>query len=428
MRKSKLMLVGASAVLFAPGAWATNGYLALGYGPVSVGLAGSCVAVTDSAMCAANNPAVISSMDNRWELGLDFFMPYRGYKANNDGWTPSPPYPSIPAGKEDSKNNLFLIPSFAYTQKIDAVSNLGVIVGGQGGMNTEYDTAVFRNFNNPGGQASSPTGIDMAQLFVGLDYSRRIEKDHTLAIMPVFAVQYLEAKGLQPFRPWSASPDNVTNNGKDWSYGAGVRFGWLWDAMPELKIGASYQTKLWMTRFKDYEGLLADNGDFDVPPILDLGFSYRFHPQWRFSFNYQRIWYDKIPAIGNAADLRFPIPPQPILGTDNGLGFGWNNVNVYKFGLSYEYDPEWTFRTGFSHASSTFDNEQALFNILAPAVVRNHYTLGVGKKFSKDSELNLAFMYAPENKVHGTNPNTGPQTGYVYMDQWQIGIGWTSKF
>lgn len=426
MRKWAINLVSASTVFLAPAAWATNGYLALGYGPVSVGMGGACVAITDSAMCAANNPAVISGMDNRWELGLDFFMPDRGFKANNDGWPA--PFPSIPAGKYESKNDLFLIPNFAYARKLDETSTLGLIVGGQGGMNVEYDSAVFQNFNNPGGSASSPTSMDLAQLFIGLDYSKRINKEHSLAIMPVFAVQYLEAKGLQPFQPWSASSSNVTNNGRDWSYGGGLRLGWLWDVNPDFKIGASYQTKLWMTRFEDYEGLLADNGDFDIPPVLDLGFSYRFHPQWRFAFNYQFIRYEAIPAVSNAADLQFPFPPAPVLGTDNGLGFGWDNANVFKVGLSYDYQPDLTFRAGFSHGSETFGNEQALFNILAPAVVRNHYTLGVGKKFSKDTELNLALMYAPENKVHGTNPNTGPQTGYLYMDQWLVGIGWTAKF
>ncbi len=424
--KSKLLLAGASAALLAPSAWATNGYLALGYGAVSVGQGGTCVAISDSAMCAASNPATLSGAGNRWEVGLDLFMPDRGFKANNDAQTP--PYPSITPGKYESENNIFFIPNFAYSRKLDETTTVGVIVGGQGGMNVEYDSAVFRNFNNPGGVASSPTSMDLAQLFVGLDYAKRIDDQHTLAVMPVFAVQYLEAKGLQPFQPWSNHPDKVTNNGKDWSVGGGVRLGWLWDVNKELKIGASYQTKLWMTRFEDYEGLLAEDGDFDVPPMLELGFSYRFHPQWRFAFNYQWIGYSQVDSVHNAADLVFPLPPQPVLGTDNGLGFGWDNVNVFKFGLIWDYQPDLTFRAGYSYATDTFDDTQALFNILAPAVVKSHFTLGVGKKVSPESEVNLALMYAPENKVHGTNPNTGPQTGYLYMDQWQVGLSWTAKF
>ena len=425
MRKIPSALVAVAAALFGQSVSATNGYLALGYGPMSVGQAGACVAITDSPMCAANNPAVLSSIDNRWEIGVDLFMPDRGFKANNDAQTP--PYPSIPPGTYESNNDWFLIPNFAYNRKLDDSTAVGLIVGGQGGMNVEYDSAIFRNFNNPGGVASSPTSMDLAQLFVGLAYSKRINDQHTLGLMPVFAVQSLEAKGLQPFQPWSASPDNVTNNGKDWSYGGGLRLGWLWDANDALKIGASYQTKLWMTRFSDYKGLLAEGGDFDVPPILDLGFSYRFHPQWRFAFNYQFIQYEDVASVSNPADLVFPMPPQPVLGTNNGLGFGWDNVNVYKFGLSWDYKPDLTFRAGYSYATDTFQNIQALFNVLAPAVVKEHFTLGVGKKLASNNEINLAVMYAPEERVHGTNPNTGPQTGYLYMDQWQVSLGWTFR-
>lgn len=425
MNKVKLGLFGVVTALVGQSASATNGYLALGYGAVSVGQAGACVAITDSAMCAANNPAVLTSIDNRWELGVDLFMPDRGFKANNDAQTP--PYPSIPPGKYKSENDWFLIPNFAYNRRLDDTTALGLVVGGQGGMNVEYDSAVFRNFNNPGGVASSTTSMDLAQLFIGLDYAKRLNDQHTLAVMPVLAVQSLKVKGLQPFQPWSESPDKVTNNGRDWSYGGGVRVGWLWDANEALKIGASYQTKLWMSRFDDYKGLLAEGGDFDVPPILDLGFSYRFHPQWRFAFNYQFIQYEAINSVSNSADLVFPIPPQPMLGTDGGLGFGWDNMHVYKFGLSWDYKPDLTFRAGYSHATDAFENTQALFNILAPAVVKDHFTFGVGKKLSPQSEINLAVMYAPEEKVSGTNPNTGPQTGYLYMDQWQISLGWTFK-
>lgn len=425
MKKNCYILITMSAVLFGHNASATNGYLALGYGAASVGQAGACVAITDSAMCAANNPAVLSGIDNRWEIGVDLFMPDRGFKANDDFQTP--PYPSIPPGKYESGNDWFLIPNFAYNHRLDDTSAIGLLVGGQGGMNVEYGSPVFRNFNNPGGVASSPTSMDLAQLFFGLAYSKRINDQHSLGVMPIFAVQSLEARGLQPFQPWSASPENVTNNGKNWSYGGGVRVGWLWNPNEKLSVGASYQTKLWMSRFDDYKGLLADGGDFDVPPILDLGFSYRFHPQWRLAFNYQYIQYDEIPSVSNRADLVFPIPPQPVLGTSDGLGFGWDNLNVYKFGLIWEYKPDLTFRAGYSYATDTFQNTQALFNVLAPAVVKEHFTLGLGKKLGTNNEINLAVMYAPEEKVHGTNPNTGPQTGYLYMDQWQVSLGWTFR-
>jgi len=426
--KKQLATIAIAATLLASGqAAATNGYFNIGYGPVSKALAGACVAVTESAMCAAQNPAVLSSLrdKDRMEVGAALFSPDRGFKADDNAQ--SPPYASIPPGKYDSKNDFFLVPHFAYTRKLDEQTAIGLIVGGNGGLNTEYDDDIFRNFSSPGNVASSPAGMDLIQMFAGFDFSRKINPQHTLAVMPILAVQRLEAKGLEPFQPFSLHPDKVTNNGNDWSYGAGVRIGWLWQATDALAIGASYQTKTWMTKFDEYKGLLAEDGNFDIPPIIDLGFAYRFLPKWMLAFNYQRIQYEKIPAVSNDADLVF-MPGEILLGTDDGLGFGWKDVNVYKLGMEWEYRPDLRFRAGFGYTSDTFEGSQALFNILAPAVVKKHFTLGLGKTLKKGNEINLSVMYAPNEKVRGTNPNTGPQTGYVEMSQWEVEIGAVFKF
>jgi len=427
MKKFTLVSVFGAGLLLTSQVMATNGYFSHGYGPISKSLAGACVAITSSAMCSANNPAIIARMDNQWEIGAALFTPDRGFEANDDFQNPPVDFAFIPPGTYDSENDYFLIPHFAYTRKLDENMSVGVVVGGQGGMNTEYDSAVFSNFSSPGNVASSPTGMDLVQMFTGLNFAWKLNQQHSLAIMPVLAVQRLEVEGLEPFQPFSKHPDHVTNQGKDWSYGGGVRIGWLWQANDQLDIGASYQTKLWMTEFDDYKGLLAEEGDFDIPPIIDLGFAYRFIPNWTLAFNYQRIQFEEVASVSNAADLVFS-PGTTLLGTSNGLGFGWEDIDVYKIGLQWEYRPDLSFRAGFGYASETFEDIQALFNVLAPAVIRRHFTFGIGKKLASDNEVNLAIMYAPEEEVHGTNPNTGPQTGHVEMSQWDLELGWTFRF
>jgi long-chain fatty acid transport protein len=71
---------------------------------------------------------------------------------------------------------------------------------------------------------------------------------------------------------------------------------------------------------------------------------------------------------------------------------------------------------------------QSLFNVLAPATVQEHYTVGVSKKIGKNQEFDFGFAYVPKKIVHGTNPNTGPQTGSLQMRQWQISLGWNWYF
>lgn len=425
MKKYLSPLAALVLLLFSVSGMATNGYWSHGYGPKSKSMAGACVAMSFGAMCAAANPGSLAVVGNRFEIGAALFAPSRGFTANDDAMTP--PFASIPPGKYESENDFFFIPHFAYNRMLDDVSSIGLAFGGNGGMNTEYDSAVFANFNNPAGSASSPTGIDMMQAFLGLTYSRKLNDQHSIGISPIIAFQIFEATGLEPFKAFSIAPDKLTNNGHDFSWGAGLRVGWLWQVNDLLNIGASYQSRLYMTEFDDYAGLFAEEGNFDVPANLDIGFAYHFTPEWTFAFNYQHIFFSDIAALGNDSGMAF-IPPGPYLGCDDCLGFGWDDVDVYKFGLQWQLRDDLALRAGYSWGSDAFEGSQALFNILAPAVVKEHFTFGFGKKLAGGSEINFALAYMPENEVKGTNPNTGPQTGSVYMDQWEMELGWATSF
>jgi len=432
MKKQFISLAFATTLALPTATLATNGYWSHGYGPKSKSMAGACVAMAFGAMCTASNPGSLVLVGNRIEAGGALFLPKRGFTADNNASPIGPPNgpASITPGEYDSGNNIFLIPHFAYNRMIDANSSIGITMGGNGGMNTEYDTAVFQNFGNPmypKTMASSPTGMDLMQMFAGVTYSRRLNEQHSVGIAPIFALQAFEAYGLEPFTSFSKHPDKVTNNGHDMSYGAGLRLGWLWQVNDRLNIGASYQTKLWMSDFEDYKGLFADEGNFDVPANYDVGFSYKLTPKWTFAFNYQGINFEGVNAIGNASDLVF-MPGTTLLGTEDGLGFGWKDAHVYKFGLQWEYNPEWTFRAGYSYASEIVPSTQALFNVLAPAVVKHHYTVGFGKKLNKDHEINVAISYMPNETVYGSNMNTGPQTGSIEIGMWDIEIGWGMRF
>ena len=154
MNKFPRLLAALILLSFSVSGIATNGYWSHGYGPKSKSIAGACVAMSFGAMCAASNPGSLAVVGNRLEIGAALFMPSRGFTADDNAMTP--PFASIPPGDYESDNEYFLIPHFAYNRMLDDVSSIGVAFGGNGGMNTEYDSAIFRNFNNPAGSASSP--------------------------------------------------------------------------------------------------------------------------------------------------------------------------------------------------------------------------------------------------------------------------------
>ncbi|TNG03443.1 MAG: transporter [Gammaproteobacteria bacterium] len=424
-------------IMTVPAAHATNGYMSHGYGTTSKGMAGAGSALPRDTLSIFNNPAGLVRLGRRYDAEFELFSPKREYKANADFAPPPPPPFSVPPGTEESENDYFLIPSFGINFPLDDRSTVGLAIAGQGGMNTEYDTATFANFAAPPGTpanptgaftATEPTGVDLAQMAFALTYARELDAfarlgitRQSIGITPILAAQRFKARGLQPFKALSASPDKLTDNGYDYSYGGGIRVGWLGSLLnDQLNVGISYQSKLWMTDFDDYEGLFAGGGEFDIPAVLNFGIAFALTPELTVVADYKRIYYGDIDALSNTNDVSFGqiiSNPDNRLGGDDGLGFGWEDINVYSVGLQYQVNDNLTLRAGYSDADEPWKDVNTLFNVLAPATVEKHASLGATYKLDKQSRVNLAFTHAFENTIEGTSQFTGPQTGHVRMSQ-----------
>jgi long-chain fatty acid transport protein len=291
---------------------------------------------------------------------------------------------------------------------------------------------------NPNGYltATTPTGVNLEQLFMEIPYTYKFgDGKQSVGIAPVFAVQSFEAKGLEPFRAASVSPDNVTNNGKDWSYGVGLHLGWYGQINDQLALGLSYRTQTWMTKLSDYKGLFADGGDFNIPAMLNFGVAYKARPNVTVAFDYQRIFYGEIDSLANSNDKDlspcFTQSPKPAycLGGKDGLGFGWNSMDVFKLGVKYDHSEKLSFMAGASYNSEFSSGRQALFNVLAPATIRWHLTLGASYRYSNSDAFNVSFAYMPKETVDGTSPSiTQAQTGSIYMEQKEIEVSWSHHF
>lgn len=403
------------AVALSTPAWATNGYFSHGFGTASKAMAGAGMALPQDTLIAASNPAGMLHIGERMDIGLALFNPERGYVADSNGG-------AIPPGKQDSDNTAFLVPSFGRNWQLNEESTLGLSIGANGGMNTEYSDNPFRNF----GPSTNPAGIDLTQVFIGVTWAHQLSEKHSIGITPMAIVQSLKVQGLQPFQPLSIHPNHVTNRGRDWSTGAAIRIGWLGKMNDRLDVGASVQSRGYMSEFDKYKGLLAEEGDFDLPPQINLGLAWKFNDRLTGVVDYQHIFYSEIDSLANPNDLIFAPPNN--LGGDDGLGFGWDDVGVIKLGLQWQYSDSITLRTGYSYASEAIDHEDGLFNILAPAVVKHHVSVGGTWHYAKDAEVNFAFTHAPEKTTNGSNPNTAPQTGSLYLEANELEISWSKRF
>jgi long-chain fatty acid transport protein len=291
-------------------------------------------------------------------------------------------------------------------------------------------------------------GVDLAQGVIAPTLSFKVHEKHTLGASLLIGIQRFSAYGLGNFQcftktgasgcattggAYSLTPsDGLTNNGHDWAYGAGVRVGWIGEVHPRLSLGAAVASKVYMTEFDDYDELFAEDGKFDIPANFTVGLTFKATPDLNLSFDFQRIYYEGVNSISNAgptmADFG-PTGPSPknLLGADDGFGFGWENINVYRIAADYRYNNEWNFRAGYSYNDQPIPDDQLLFNILAPATPKQHATVGFTYRPSNQSEWHFAYMHAFEEKVTSNQTAFG-MPGEIKMFQNLFDLSYSYKF
>jgi long-chain fatty acid transport protein len=392
------------ALLSSTNGYATDGYFAHGYGVKSQGMGGVGIALPQDALAAASNPAGMGLIGDRVDVGVTWFRPQRQSEIiDNAGG------PAVNGTYNANDKENFFIPEFGYNRQVNSDVTLGVSVYGNGGMNTDYNRAVPL-------LGTTPAGIDLIQLFVAPTATWKITPANTVGVSLNLAYQRFKATGLELF--------GLTNNGYDSSYGAGVHIGWISQLNDTVSLGATYQSKTYMSKFDKYSGLFAEQGDFDIPSSYGLGIAIKATPTVSLAADVQRINYSDIKSVGNLSLSNLAHG----LGADNGPGFGWKDVTAVKLGASYAYNNALTLRAGYNHSTQPIRNTETLFNILAPGVVQDHVTLGATWVLENKSEISLAYMHAFENSVHGNQSLSGFGGGEanlkMYEDSLGIAYGW----
>jgi long-chain fatty acid transport protein len=412
-----ILAVAVTAALCAPmGAMATNGYFGHGIGMKSMGMGGAGIAMAQDSLASATNPAAAALVGNRIDFGLNLFMPDRSSKVSGAG------APGANGSYDGNETSMFPIPEFGYNRDLGNDMAFALTVVGRGGMNTDYDKE-FTLFS--GGSGEKP-GIDLAQLYISPTFAMKVNPDHSLGITLNLIYQRFKADGLDGFAGSSSDGTSLTGNGYSSSKGYSIGLGWSGKVSPTVTAGLTYTTKADMSEFDDYAGLFAEQGDFDIPATLGLGIAAEVDPAVTVAFDVTKIYYSDVKSIANPlANFFIPAP----LGADNGAGFGWEDMTVYKLGVSWKYQSDLVLRAGLNHGKNPIPDSETMFNFLAPGVVENHLTLGATKTLSNGAELTFMFMHAFEKEVKGSGSIPGAFGGGevdIKMSQNSLGIayGW----
>jgi long-chain fatty acid transport protein len=396
IHKIKLLAVSVAAACALPlAAHATNGYFAPGYGAASIGMGGVGVAFAQNSLSAGANPAGIVDVGMRADIGVGFFNPVRSAATGTPaGGTSAFGF----NGEADSSNRYYPIPGMGYVMPWSDRMSLGVAVLANGGMNTTYKP----NFYKFGAFGSETLGVNLVQVLMPITVAYKTDTHNAFGVSAVLGAQAFSARGLQAFGAFgiSSDPAHLTNNGTDFAQGAGIRVGWRGKFLDDdrLTLGATYASKVYMSRFSKYSGLFAGGGNFDIPANYAVGIAFKATPATTVALDVQRILFSGVPSIGNRGpDANLVVNANNQLGQDGGLGFGWKDQTVYKLGVNYKYNNFWELRAGFNYGKSPIPDDQLAFNVLAPATVERHYTVGFTYSPDKSSAITMAYLRAADN-------------------------------
>jgi long-chain fatty acid transport protein len=362
----------------------------------------------------------MSLIEERADFSLMLFSPIREAALGNNLEV-----------RKKSKRDFFVIPNGGFKYQLNDQLSWGISVYANGGMNTTYTRNIFHETAGKPVEATNigTLQIDMGQGIIAPTLSYQITPEHSFGIAPLIGVQYFKAKGLGNFIGFTenSAGTDLTDTAYDFAYGTGIRAGWIGQIHPMVTLGASASSKIYMTEFHQYSDLFAENGGFDIPANFTTGIALHPRSDLTLSFDYERIFYGDVKSIANKGPILGPAIPvgQSVLGADNGIGFGWDDIDVFRIGLQYEVNQDLTLRAGYSWNDRPFGGDQLLFNVIAPAVTNKHMTFGLSYSPSEFGEWNLSYQHAFKEHVSSEQTAFGvPGSLSMYQNAFEIGYSW----
>ncbi len=463
-RNRALLAMGVALTLAAGAASATNGYYTHGIGTKSKAQAGAGSAHPEELLAIATNPADLAALPESIDVGLGIFMPIRDYRTTdsmaNGGCFPNMGC-AFTIGPNDirSDNEFFPIPFAAMNWHLSEVDHLAAAFYARGGMMTKWvgGTATFDpdGAQGPSGPMTfdgtyggGTAGVDLMQAFLNLTYARNLGDRFSLGASLIGAIQRFEARGVSTFAPYTQTyvesyfttgqpkqPKDLSGNGHDMSYGVGASVGLSWQPVDMFSVAAAYTSKMLMSDFGSYSDLFAESGGFDLPSTWTIGLAFMPMDSLALMFDVQQINYSDVPSVSNPIDRLYNCPIfnqvsgdfANCLGGKKGPGFGWDDMTVYKFGVAWQYSDTWTWRAGYSFADQPIPKDQMTFNILAPGVMEQHWTVGFTQQLESGNEVNLSFMVAPSNTISGPNNFDPSQNVFLEMKQFELEVSYSWK-
>ena len=372
MQLKKLSAMLAAVGLAVPSlAWATNGMVMEAYGPIAAGMGGASMAYDNGSAALANNPATLGLMADGSRL--DVMLGFVG--------------PDVTTPMGTSRADAFYMPAIGYVKKQGNLA-YGAGIYGQGGMGTEYANG------------------DMAQVGVGrvifpLAYSVNERFNLGGSVDVVWAGMDLVVTGYGiDFK------DDSDFTGAAKGYSVAAKLGFTFKLNDVLTVGGVYQTA---ANLPDLKGDGYKVEGFDMPATLGLGLAWQAN--------------ERLMVAADIKDVMWGSSMNTVTIYQHGMVVApfkqdWDDQIMLALGLAYRFNAAFTGRVGYNHGKNPIPDP--FVNYLWPAIMENHYTVGFGYAFNKQSGLNFGLSYAPEVSVTGSGPTPPYGNGGMTIEHSQV--------
>jgi len=218
----------------------------------------------------------------------------------------------------------------------------------------------------------------------------KIQPNLAIGLGLIYMVQQVETQGVV-VSPAPGVFVPIPGHGTQTATGFGARVGMLWNATPEVSLGATYKTKTNMSKLDGYatDVLAYSEGKIDIPSEYGIGVAWKATPALTVAADYLLIEYAGIKAQQD--------PNGP----------GWKDQPVFRLGVSWDLDSTWTLRGGLSSNKGQIESSRAAQNFMTPAINDKSYTLGATLKLDKASDLSFSIEMNPSVTLDGSGPSTG---------------------
>ncbi|MBF0170788.1 MAG: outer membrane protein transport protein [Nitrospinae bacterium] len=419
-------LAAAALLLCAAPAMATNGHQLIGVGGYQNSMGGATTAAPYDTTTAVSNPAGLAMIEQKADFNFEAFMPKRSADFTGAG-----------GQANEGGSPLYLVPAVGWTGEVTEDTYFG---GGMfliSGMGVDYDTIDSVPFGAQQGDMTPwKANLYSQYQFWKLAPTLAHKYGDNLAVGVSLNIDYQQMAFKQiyfnPNNPAQYMGADLSRAGGAMGYGATI--GGLYKVNEMFTVGATYITQ---QTFADMEYRLSQ-GDVMMPANAQMS-------QWLMSGNgtYKMgmhfpqqvaIGVAVVPMAGlkltadykwinfksthNSIDLKGNYAVvDPSTGQAVGsasampMNFGWDDVNVIAVGVEYAVNPLLTMRAGYNHGNSPIKEEDVFNNMIFPAIVTDHMSVGADFRMGHNWEAGLAYMKAFKKEIKGSGDMMGQTSG-----------------